>query len=197
MKGGISLAQIEVQIAEDGITSVLVVSTVEDLWNDYQHFSKMASEASVSRFEEKRYLRTALIVLVAYCGAVADKWCSVELKKDMMSGPDIEHWLRNFCFEKKCTYLIESAQKRQRIQAKELNYKFKALRNRIIHVRIGDDLNLYHDLTQKVLHQAESEMLTFFDEIGAALGMERHVNTEEIADSFSKALGTAVDSASF
>jgi hypothetical protein len=114
------MPEIEVTI-DSGGASVLVVSALEDLWHDYQHFYGEALKASSAEpaFERKRYLRASLVFFVAYCGGVVDQWCRNEFAKQKMPDTEQETWLSQ-CLEKKCDELYRRAKKAKRVQTPKL-----------------------------------------------------------------------------
>jgi len=172
------LGQIEVTIGPPGDFSVLVVSTLEDLWHDYQHFRNEALKAPSEEpaFLQKRFLRAALLIFVAHCAGVVDQWCRKELRKEGQDSAQQKKWFRNKCLEVKCDYLS----KRANLTGRAPGFEFKVLRNRIVHVRNGEDLEVFRSLSPSLLQQAETEMIEWLDLTGGALGYERFPNVAKI-----------------
>ncbi len=177
---------VEVTITKDG-ADVLVADTSEDLWHDYVYFRDAASKASTIEpsFEQKRFLRAALVMFVAHCAATVERWCRSELNKEGKLQIDQEKWLRHRCLEKRCLYLYRRA---KRVRVRRPNFTFKELRNRIIHVQQGQDLEVFRSLTPPLFHEAEVEMVAWFDMVGSALGYERLPNHRHLTEPF-EALG--------
>jgi hypothetical protein len=124
--------EIQVTIGPDGTSAILAVSTIEDLWHDYQYFRDAASAASSAEpaFDQKRLLRAALMMFVAHCAAVVDRWCRMEKAKEGEKPEQVEKFIRQRCLELKCDYISRRA-KRGGLQSP--NFRFKSLRNRIVH----------------------------------------------------------------
>jgi hypothetical protein len=180
------MAVIEVTIdGTSGDFSVLLVSTLQDLWHDYQHFRDEALKAPSEEpaFVQKRFLRAALLMLVAHCAGVVDQWCRKEMTKEGRDSTQQKKWFRNRCLELKCDYLSKRANLTG-IQAPE--FKFKELRNRIVHVTNGEDLDIFRSLLPSLLLQAETEMTEWLDLVGGALAYERFPNAAEIMAEFSE-----------
>jgi hypothetical protein len=65
----------------------------------------------------------------------------------------------------------ECLSRRAGLQSPE--FGFKKLRNRLVHVSAGEDLEIFRELTPSLLKEAETDMIEWFDLIGGALGYER------------------------
>jgi len=175
--------QIEVTIGSDGNIAVLTVSTIEDLWHDYQYFRDAATAASSEEpaFEQKRFLRAALVLFVAHCAGVVDSWCRKQLPREAENSEQGENWIRHQCLEVKCKYLSDRANLAG-LQVPE--FGFKRLRNRIVHATDEKDLEIFRALSPSLLREAETDMTEWLDLIGGTLGYERFLSTrKEVEDS--------------
>lgn len=176
--------EVSITVGSNGDESILVVSTIEDLLHDYQHFRNAAAAASseVPAFEQKRYLRAALMFFVAHCSAVVDSWCRKELEKEGKEQDEQKRFLRR-SVDAKCEYLSKRA---SIAGLQKPTFGFKHLRNRIAHVANGDDLAVFEELSTELLKEAETDMYGWFDLIGGALGHRRFTPSEEVLQDLSE-----------
>jgi len=84
---------------------VLQISILEDLWHDYLHFKKEARASS--SFRQKRYLRAAILVFVAYLEGVVNRWYNNWLVDQGESNKEIRRRIRNTKIYSKCKQLTE------------------------------------------------------------------------------------------
>jgi hypothetical protein len=188
--------QIEVQIHDDGGITLVGVSMVEAFWFDYLQFKALALQQS-SIFQQKRFLRGALMSFVAHVSGVVDSWCRRKATDD---GIEYDEWRRaelayhgkkpwyNFCLELQCKSLGRHAVDAGR----ELpDFNFKKVRNRIEHLEDNHDLALFAALTSELIQSAESEMIGWLECVGNALGYERLPDARKLTDEYAAEIRAA------
>jgi len=178
-------------IQENGDITLVGVSTLEALWHDYLHFKRLAllEPSTEPAFQQKRYLRAALMLFVAHVSGVVDDWCRRQLTSSGVDGADQKGFFQaNRCMELKCSYLSKQA---NLAGIGGPDFEFKGLRNRIAHVQQGEDLELFDALTPELLENAERDVLEWLDLIGSTLGYERIANVKERTEQFAEDLRSA------
>ena len=156
---------------------ILHVSILEDLWHDYLHFKKQAKSNSL--FRQKRYLRAAILVLVAYLEGVVNRWYNNWLVDQGESDREIERRIRMTKIYSKCKQLTDQAVlKDPSIKQPSLD-KVKNLRNELAHLQVSRDFAIFDELTLAVLDDSEKKIVDWLDMVSKALGTERHPDTKE------------------
>lgn len=174
---------------EAGHVQVKTISILEDYWHDYLHFKQMAAtDKGKSQLRHRRYLRVALLILIAYAEGVVNDWLFSILEKQGSSEREINKFLRR-PFHVKCNKLTKEAlltpsRKQHLIQ------RAKKLRNDLVHLTSENDARLFDGLSETLMLETESAIIGWLDEVSTHLGMDRHANTQEIGRDIAKALGT-------
>ena len=184
---------IEVVVAiggtESGRVKVKTISILEDYWHDYLHFKELAvTEKGKSELRHRRYLRVAFLTLMAYAEGVVNQWRFSILREQGKSEHDICKYIRRETFSGKCHKLTRRASL-ARSRKPQVIQKARTLRNHFVHLTSGRDAMLFDGLTDTLIGEIEEALIGWLDEVSAALGMERHPNTQEIGRSLAKAIG--------
>lgn len=184
--------EIKIGVGADGEVEVTAMSMLEDLWHDYLHFKGKAEEAGVngSRFTCKRYLRVALVVLLAYLEGVVNQWCARLLKERGDSAENQFKYLRHTCLDKKCEFLLRTIRPANAHNPTGLSLSTsKELRNQIVHLKPGNDLKLFESISRDLVAETELKIASWLDSVALVLGQERHPSTKHAAQSFGTLIG--------
>jgi hypothetical protein len=173
--------EITVTIPPDGgPITVETISILEDLWHDYQFFRCRANALDCpgskpgDRLVAKRFRRAALLMLHFYREGVANRWLK-----------GLRHDSERSAIEKQ--RLIAAV--KSKLSAVD---KLKKLRNDIVHLKPGNDLKLYDEITDELLGETEARITAWLDEVEVLIGVERHPNTREESKALRQALGEEI-----
>jgi hypothetical protein len=188
--------------ADGGETQVLVQTPLEDLWHDHQYFIQRARENAADKpetmFLHNRFLRAALIFLFAYAEGVTSKWVHEVRAKQRQEG------------KKKDKQKLDSLAQRMEFLSSVANVSAsppnleaaKKVRNLWIHftksTRENDTSSniakIFDGLSLSVVEHAATETVNWMSQVADALGVERHPDSEKMANKFASALGHATKS---
>jgi hypothetical protein len=177
--------EVQITISEDGSRAqVETISSLEDLWHDFEFFKSAAVGVSSPTGEQlvvKRHQRAALLFLIFYLEGVVNSWL-----KELL--PETE-WPS---VERKCLELkIDAVEKRAGVadgKAPDIG-EAKKIRNTLVHIKPGGDLDLYDRINAQLLESTEASVLTWLAAMEAALRLQRHPNTKEETRDLRDALG--------
>jgi hypothetical protein len=158
------------------------ISILEDLWHDYLYFKKQAESVSreVELFRHQRYLRAALLVLIAYLEGVANRWLRSVLKEQGKAEPEINRFIKSKSLEDKCKFLTDEAAKKNSAVNTPFLSDIKKLRNDLVHLKLGSNLKIFEGLTLMTLAETERIIDVWLSNVGKALGKERHPDTRSM-----------------
>ena len=180
----------EIRVTIDGSRAqVETISILEDLWHDFEFFKSNAlrldqSDAPTSeRLLAKRYQRAALLTLIFYLEGVVNHWL-----KELLADAEWKAVERKWCLELK----IDKIQERLAAAsegAPEIT-EAKKIRNALVHLKPGSDLELYDKINVDLLEATERRIVTWLQATERALGIPRHPDTEADSKDLRDALGT-------
>jgi hypothetical protein len=179
---------VEFEPIEQGHVRVKTISILEDYWHDYLHFKQIAAtEKGKSELRHRRYLRVALLTLIAYAEGVVNDWWFSVLQRRGESELEINNFMRR-PFHVKCNKLTEEASLTPS-RKQQLIKRAKTLRNDLVHLTTGNDARLFDGLSETLMIETEAAIIGWLDDVSSALGRERHANTQEIGRDLAKTIG--------
>ncbi|HYJ84827.1 MAG TPA: hypothetical protein VEW46_02065 [Pyrinomonadaceae bacterium] len=182
--------EFSILISPDG-EEIKTISILEDYWHDYLYFKEQANLAlkEDSQLKNRRYSRAALLVLMAYLEGVVNQWSISILEQDGKSESQIDAYIRKKWLHLKCDDLTKEASKKgSRVDDANIK-RVKELRNDLAHLTPGKDAELFEEITESILTEAEEVIIPWLDAVGTLIGKERHPDTKEIGRGLANALG--------
>ncbi|SHJ15163.1 hypothetical protein [Propionispora hippei] len=178
--------QIRVTIKPDGSVTILTVSIIEDLWQDYCWFKERAyydeekDNVTKEYFIAKRYQRAAPFTLCHYFEGVVNNW--LQGLCDNLEFQKIE--------EKSIYYKYCRVMKLCDIKENKINIQnAKKFRNMFVHYKRRTDLKLIENVNYKLIEGTEKEINRWLDYIEQETNLRRHGNAEEASRKFSETIG--------
>jgi hypothetical protein len=181
-------------ISADGKkTEILVLNAPEDLKHDYEYFiaeAKRYAPEGQTVIMHQRFLRTSLFLLFAHAEAVVNGWLhDVLVKRSEESKFDR---LERKSLDEKIDFLVTAIAPSQRgpnlLAAKQL-------RNIWIHGKQASETVAFDALSLDTIEQAATELESWMSALEKALGVERYLDSGEVANKLSSAMGTVTNSA--
>lgn len=164
--------EIHVTITPNGDSELVALNTREDLFQDYIYFlnqAKATPDQHDSVLLHKRFLRAALLVLLAYMESVINAWLHDDLKKRGVL------WLfknlERTPLEGKMKMLCDAA------SATVKNPDFseaKELRNLLVHFKPGNDGLAFDRLSLELVEKTYTEIDKWLTDMEKVLGVIRH-----------------------
>lgn len=164
--------EIQVTINPNGDSELLALNTREDLFQDYTYFLNQAKATSTQQGKillHKRFLRVALLVLLAYTEAVINAWLYDDLKKRGVI------WLfkkvERIPLEDKMRLLCDAASATAKVPDFS---KAKELRNLLTHFKPGNDGLAFNTLSVELVEKTFDEIDKWLADMEKTLGIMRH-----------------------